>query len=270
MNESQVRQAYLLEKKLAEKLRNSSREERKILYNSVYAEYYENFPQHPFIHKNNEAIVRSANNQMQLLKSFLKPTSFFLEIGTGTGCLSFQVAEHVDTVYMVDISAKPTQGASFPQNVELLISNGVNVPTSMKRVDIVYSNHVMEHLHPDDALEQIQDIYQVLTHGGIYICRTPHRYLGPHDISKHFDDVATCFHLKEYTVGELTELFQLAGFKKIRYVTILKGIKVPLPLLLIRSAERLFANYPFVLRKKLFRNLPLRLLFNNFIIVGTK
>jgi len=74
MNESQVRQAYLLEKKLAEKLRNSSREERKILYNSVYAEYYENFPQHPFIHKNNEAIVRSANNQMQLLKSFLKPT----------------------------------------------------------------------------------------------------------------------------------------------------------------------------------------------------
>ena len=38
---------------------------------------------------------------------------------------------------------------------------------------------------------------------------------GPHDISRHFDDVATCFHLKEYTIGELTRLFREVGFRKV-------------------------------------------------------
>ena len=36
-----------------------------------------------------------------------------------------------------------------------------------------------------------------------FICLTPHRSTGPHDMSKYFGDVATGFHLKEYTNKEL-------------------------------------------------------------------
>ena len=62
----------------------------------------------------------------------------------------------------------------------------------------------MEHLHPDDALEQLQNIYSALVPGGIYLCITPNRLSGPQDVSRDFDMVATGFHLKEYTISELS------------------------------------------------------------------
>ena len=70
----------------------------------------------------------------------------------------------------------------------------------------------MEHLHPDDAVDQLKNIYNALVNGGKYICITPNRLTGPHDISKYFDNVATGFHLKEYTVTELSGLFREVGF----------------------------------------------------------
>jgi len=264
-----TREAYLLEKALAKKMKDASREERKELYSSVYDKYYDKFPQHPFIFKKEDLIKCSTALQMHYLKGFLKPDMVFLEIGPGTGALSVEVAKYVDTVYALDVSDKPSKSALLPPNVKIVISNGVNIPRSIKSAQIVYSNQVMEHLHPDDVLEQLKDIYDVLTIGGIYICRTPHRYSGPHDISKHFDNVATCFHLKEYTVSELTELFKLAGFRKVRYEIIPKGVRLAIPLLVIKIVEMLLANLSFSFKRVFTRNLPLRPLFN-FCIIGTK
>jgi predicted SAM-dependent methyltransferase len=51
----------------------------------------------------------------------------------------------------------------------------------------------MEHLHPDDAFEQLKQIYTALTPGGLYICTTPNRLTGPHDVSKYFDETAAGF-----------------------------------------------------------------------------
>ena len=264
-----TREAYLLEKALAKKMKDASREERKELYSSVYAEYYDKFPQHPFIFRKEDLIKCSTAQQMHYLKRFLKPDEVFLEIGPGTGALSVEIAKYVDTVYAVDVSDKPSKSTLLPSNVKIVISNGVNIPRSIKSAQIVYSNHVMEHLHPDDVLEQLKDIYDILTIGGIYICKTPHRYSGPHDISKHFDNVATCFHLKEYTVSELTELFKLAGFRKVRYEIIPKGVRLAIPLFVIKIIEMLLANLSFPLKRVFTKNLPLRPLFN-FYIIGIK
>jgi hypothetical protein len=44
---------------------------------------------------------------------------------------------------------------------------------------------------------------------------TPNRLLGPHDISRHFDDVATGLHLREYSVTEAARLLRRAGFAHI-------------------------------------------------------
>ena len=74
----------------------------------------------------------------------------------------------------------------------------------------------MEHLHPDDAFEQLENIYRALTPGGVYICVTPNRLSGPHDISSLYDEVATGFHLKEYSISELHSLFRRVGFSRIR------------------------------------------------------
>jgi hypothetical protein len=52
----------------------------------------------------------------------------------------------------------------------------------------------------------------VLRQNGTYLCVTPSRLNGPHDISKYFDDEATGLHIKEYTNAELQALFLAAEF----------------------------------------------------------
>ena len=74
----------------------------------------------------------------------------------------------------------------------------------------------MEHLHPEDAFEQLRNIIRALAPGGRYVCITPNRLNGPHDVSSHLDREATGFHIKVYTVTELARLFRAAGFAKAR------------------------------------------------------
>jgi SAM-dependent methyltransferase len=136
-------------------------------------------------------------------------------------------------------------------------------------VDVAYSNQLMEHLHPDDALEQLHNIYKALVPGGIYMCVTPNRLNGPHDISKHFDRVAMGFHLKEYTVTELCHLFQTAGFSKVRILVSLKIIRVLLPVLPAKILEKLLNFLPYSFRKSLASSWPVAKLLG-IRLVGTK
>ena len=73
----------------------------------------------------------------------------------------------------------------------------------------------MEHLHPDDAIVQLTNIKNALTNGGKYICITPNRINGPHDISRYFDKEASGFHLKEYTFTDLNKIFKNIGFSTV-------------------------------------------------------
>ena len=257
-----IYRAYLFEKQLAARLKGADSKERRSLYNSVYNEYYQKFPKHPFIVQNENVIKKSTSRQIKYLRKYCNPNITFLEIGSGTGDLSFEVAKYVKKVIMVDVSHEPTQTLDFPPNTELLISNGVSIPLPKNCVDIAYSNQLMEHLHPEDALEQLQSIYDVLVKNGTYICVTPHCFSGPHDISKGFDKIAHCFHLKEYTVKELTNYFKAVGFKNVTYLVTFKGIQTNFPIFIIIIIEKILSKLPYSLRNKLASNLPLRLIFS--------
>ena len=96
--------------------------------------------------------------------------------------MSLKVSKFVATiVYAVDVSEELTRLVEKPDNFKLLISNGTDIPIPASTVDIAYSNQLMEHLHPDDALEQLHNIWASLVHGGNYICITPSRVSGPHE-----------------------------------------------------------------------------------------
>jgi SAM-dependent methyltransferase len=125
---------------------------------------------------------------------------------------------------------------------------------------MTYSNQLMEHLHPEDAYEQLCNIYNVLTPGGMYLCVTPNRLFGPHDISKYFDDVATGFHLKEYTVTELEAIFKKAGFSKIRLLLGAKGLYILFPTSPVRWLEGFLGKLSYALSRKISFLLPVKLL----------
>lgn len=119
-------------------------------------------------------------------------------------------------------------------------------------VDVAYSNQLMEHLHPDDALEQLANIHRALKPGSVYYCVTPSRISGPHDISVYFDTVAQGLHLKEYSYRGLTDLFRQAGFRRVAYYVSRLGGAVPRPLLF--ALEALLENIPGSWRPTLCQN----------------
>lgn len=258
----QLREQYLLERELAAKLRNASREERARLYPWAYDELFRRIPHHPQLRHKASARdqVRRVALQMRFLSRWLTPDAVFLEIGAGDCALSFAAAERVRHVYAVDVSECITAAARRPPNFTLLLSDGTSVPTPQGQVTIAYSNQLMEHLHPDDAMLQLENIYRALAPGGVYICVTPNRLSGPCDISAYFDDVATGFHLKEYTATELAALFRRTGFRDVR-----QWLKTPAgyaqaPAWLTMAAERSIERLRPALRRRALRSLPLRAL----------
>ena len=219
--EQEIREHYEIEKDLANQLRTASRNQRRILYTSLYEELYRKVPNMSLLEQKHqpEELQRQVDKQMPFLNVFIDKDKTFLEVGPGNCALSFYVSGLVREVYAVDVSESITHSDGTPENFSLIISDGCSIPVPVNSIDIVYSNQLMEHLHPDDAKEQIQNIFKTISPGGVYLCCTPNRLNGPHDISYYFDDVATGFHLKEYTIAEISKLFKEVGFSEVLLYT---------------------------------------------------
>jgi len=251
----QLRQQYELEKELASRLRHASQEERQGLYSSLYDELFKHVPHHPQLtlkaapEERHEAVL----SRLQLLRHFINENTVFMEIGPGDCALSFEVARFVKRVYAVDVSKEITKTSTKPDNFQLVISDGCSIPVPTGSVDVAYSDQLMEHLHPDDALVQLQNIFTALTSTGIYLCITPNRLDGPHDISMYFDDQATGFHLHEYTITELRDLFFRVGFSKVKVYVWKLGFFLMLPLFPFRLLEQMLCALPRPLSKQLSR-----------------
>jgi SAM-dependent methyltransferase len=241
----QLRDHYEIEKELADRLRSAPRAERLALYGTVYNELFRRVPLHPQLTKKAEAesFKWEIDGQVRLVAPFLRRDSTFLEIGAGDCALSIAVAGLVRKVYAVDVSAEIMRDLDLPDNVEARVSDGITIPVEDSTIDVAYSNQVVEHLHPDDTLEQLSHISQALTPRGVYVCITPHRVTGPHDISKYFDDHATGFHLKEYTFRELHDRFTEAGFSRVKAFVGGRGRYAIAPPMLDETLEKILGRF---------------------------
>lgn len=257
---------YEVEKALAARLKDSTKEERRTLYSTLYDQLYMSVPDHPQLLRraSGDEAHRYTMFFLRLVERYLVKGGVFLEIGPGDCALSLQVAQFARHVYAVDVSDEVT--TALPDNCTLILSDGSSVPVPVESVDFAFSNQLMEHLHPDDAVEQLENIHRALRSGGRYLCVTPNRMLGPHDVSVFFDREATGFHLKEYTYGELTALFERVGFTRMTALIGAKGRHAAVPASLAVLLERLCASLP----RSMVRARPLRTLLLNVILLGTK
>lgn len=242
----QVVEHYEIEKALAQQLRSSTEIERGELYSRVYAKLFSSVPHHPQLRRKLDASETAAHvaRQLKLIKRFTNADTRFMEIGSGDCALSFALSKEVKRVVGVDVVDITGESARYPKNFALIISDGTSIPVAENSIDIAYSNQLMEHLHPDDAKLQLRNIFRALTYNGIYICSTPNRINGPHDISIFFDDVATGFHLHEYTMSELGQLFLDVGFNRVKPLLTAKGKYFSLPFAVIQYLEARFSKLP--------------------------
>ena len=252
----QIRSHYEIEKQLAAKLRQAgSQSERLDLYHKVYDERLRLIPAHPLLTQAQDPVAqeRGAAPQIRLILPFLKPGMVFMELGPGDCAVAFAVARRASRVYAVDVSDGLIQNVDRPKNFEFIFSDGISVPVPPGRVNLAYSNQLMEHLHPDDALDQLRNIYTALAPGGAYLCVTPNRLSGPWDISRGFDEVATGLHLREYAVGELARQFRAAGFSRVRAIVSYHGRRLlpNLPIWPVELVERGIERLPRQIQRRL-------------------
>jgi SAM-dependent methyltransferase len=245
---------YRVEIELAERLRAAPRAERLGLYGEVYDELYRRVPNHPQLtRKVSDAERRAAvADRVSLLRRFIDPQTVFLEIGAGDGSLTLEVARHARRCYALDVSREILSGVQHAR-VETVLSDGCSVPVPADSVTLAYSFQVMEHIHPDDALEQLRNLFAVIAPDGSYICVTPSRLNGPHDVSKFFDPVARGFHLKEYTNAELEALFRAVGFREVEAYPRFRGRYIRMPMSVVKGFEWLFGLLPSALRRRIGR-----------------
>lgn len=194
-----------------------------------------------------------------------------MEIGAGDCELALAMARIVRSTFALDVSAEIAKlNARTPQSFNLVLFDGCDIPLPDASVDVAYSNQLMEHMHPDDVLEQLASIYRALVDGGLYICRTPNRLTGPHDISKYFDDRASGLHLKEYTNTELKALLIRAGFSRVATFGAVKGFRLGWPLPALQGLESFLLALPQSTSRKVARSRCVRGVLDHTYVVSTK
>ena len=243
----QVMNHYLVEKSLADKLKQSDREERKIIYSTMYDELFSKVPDHPRLTiRESEQLTAHANkSKFAILSRFLKESDTYMEFAPGDCKFALEVTKHAKFVYGVDISDQRNADENFPDNFKLVLYDGYNLDQiESESIDLVFSDQLLEHFHPDDTKLHFEIIHRILKKGGKYVFRTPHRLTGPHDVSQYFSYEPECFHLKEWTYVELKELVMDIGYSKFQPYWKAKSLVLKLPYTYFSLSERIHSQFP--------------------------
>ena len=240
-----LRAHYELEKRLAKRLRDAGREERASLYEEVYDELYRDLRgmgrQH-VVEQNPPGQVRLC---VDLLRPLVRPGDAFIEFGAGDGALTRAVADQLapGRSLAVDASSEATAAGACSSKVEVVAPTDVE-GLADESIDVAFSCHLIEHLHEEDMIDHLTEVRRLLRTGGSYLMVTPNRLLGPHDVSRDFDEVASGLHLVEYSFTELAEVACREGFACQAMLIDAAGRVQPRSLLALRFVESLFGYLP--------------------------
>ncbi len=220
IKEEMILRHWELEKRLTEELLTSTPENRWDVFERCYSTLYgELWWLNQFI--GTGSTILPSQRYKNWIELIGQPPKKIYEIGSGKGDMITYLASYGFECKATEITRE--RGKNMLQNLLICnlswgISDGVHLERfeSPDSYDVVISDQVIEHLHPDDLYEHFKGVFSVLSSEGRYIFATPHRYMGPSDVSKVFKcDKPVGMHLKEYTYQELKDLLEQAGFKDI-------------------------------------------------------
>jgi SAM-dependent methyltransferase len=245
-----IRHHYEVERELAARLRASSREQRTALFKTLYTELFQRVPDHPRLTRREtpEESLAAIRKQLRLLEPFLHSAATLVEFAPGDCRLAHAAASRCAKVIGIDISDQRSPADPSPPNFELVIYDGYNLDIQEGVADIAFSYQFLEHLHPDDVDLHFASVFRLLRPGGHYVVDTPHRFSGPHDVSRHFKPGMDCFHFQEWTRNDMRALLVRHGFDRVWTYRGGKLRKSPLANAADALAESLIAPLPLGLR----------------------
>jgi SAM-dependent methyltransferase len=254
----QIENHYYVEKAIADRLKQATREERIEIYATMYDDLFRQVPDHSRLtrRRDERATRMISGNKLLLVRDFLDPSHVFVEFAPGDCRFVMEVAAYVKSAYAVDISDQREPGLDFPRNLKLIVYDGYNLEgIEESSVDTVFSDYFIEHLHPEDTQLHFELVYRLLKPGGRYVFRTPNGLIGPHDVSEYFSVTPQGFHLREWTYTEMRPLLRSLGFRHCYVSGGLRGRRISLPYLYAQVCEFGLGVLPRPSRLKLGRYL---------------
>jgi cyclopropane fatty-acyl-phospholipid synthase-like methyltransferase len=219
ITEAMIIHHWDLEQKLTKELLASNPENRWDLFEQAYTLLYRELDWLNKLPGDTRNPVEKYNTWLETIG--VKPQKIY-EIGSGKGKMISYLAECGFDCKGTEITRE--RGSKHVDNSSPNLtwgnSDGVNLAQfePSNYYDLVVSDQVIEHFHPDDLQKHFQNAYSILKENGRYIFSTPHCHTGPHDVSFVFKyDDSAGMHLKEYTYHELIAPVTTAGFKNIAY-----------------------------------------------------
>ncbi len=209
-----IRHHYEVERELAARLRASTKDGRTALFKTLYTELFDRVPDHPRLTRRAtpEDSRKAIANQLRLISPFLSPEATLVEFAPGDCRLSRAAAERCARVIGIDISDQRSPEDSPVENFDLIVYDGYHLDLPEECADVAFSYQFLEHLHPDDVEPHFGMVHRLLKPGGVYVFDTPHRYSGPHDISRYFGPGLDCFHFQEWTRNQMRRLLREFDF----------------------------------------------------------
>ncbi|MHB1034013.1 MAG: class I SAM-dependent methyltransferase [Pirellulales bacterium] len=146
------------------------------------------------------------------------------EIGYGNGALLKQVADAGFAVAGIEVAPTLCEQACRllgpAHATELLVGDFLREEAVVAAAPfgVVYWNDVFEHIPPDEILDYLRRIHQMLATGGELVTITPNWHIRPSDVTADIAGPraeAAGLHLKEYTLREVTRLLREAGFRRV-------------------------------------------------------
>lgn len=206
---------FELERLLRKRIISSSKEDREAVIAQAYNELYESFPDHSMLTKTEASARHDGRMKARLIIPLLKRENKILEIGCGTGDVIMVLADQGYICTGVEIS-RYMLNLCEKRGLNVIRGTADHVDYPEGSFDVIFSQEVLEHLHPEDAPKHFLEAFRLLRPNGVLAVETPNCRTGPQDVSRGFTRVAEGLHLKEWCVRELIQLFKDAGFVKIR------------------------------------------------------
>jgi 2-polyprenyl-3-methyl-5-hydroxy-6-metoxy-1,4-benzoquinol methylase len=105
----------------------------------------------------------------------------------------------------------------------------VDLTHQLESYSVAYWNDVFEHIPTDEIVDYLARLFSILKPGGVLITITPNWHMRPSDVTAAFlppRNEAQGFHLKEYTLREVTSLLSQVGFEQIQTPSFISRNKI--------------------------------------------
>jgi len=224
-------EAFEIEKKFHKLILVEKNKNRRIeLYNQLYTAV------HPIYKRSslaNQDPSKLKSRKALLFKKELKNKSI-LEVGCGQGVFIMNCSKFKNIKELCGIDVSLPSEEIIKQYPKIKFINAdITEFKVLQKYEVVYSNHVLEHMATVDLHTHLASIKEALIEGGKLIINMPNRLFGPSDVTRIIDysytgkTEALGSHFNESTYNELISLLKEYGFENFKTVfphTILRHV----------------------------------------------